>query len=234
VTEEHEVSDLRHSSKIVGKLYPVLLDADGNIIDGQHRLAADSDWPAVRLFHIRSEKERLLARLISNACRRTVSPKEKKEMLGRLGAIYLKEGGKPGKLAYRLAEETGMSYTWVMKYLPDKYKLRPGLGGPSDALNVDKCQVKLDKSQVTQRVTIDLKKLFSVSQEKPVILKGYTNTNFVNLVLETKIYNRFERLAERLGVLPETVINNVILMALEEIEKVAGLPISVSIKKIVP
>lgn len=234
MTEEHEVSDLRHSSKIVGKLYPVLLDADGNIIDGQHRLAADSDWPAVRLFHIRSEKERLLARLISNACRRTVSPKEKKEMLGRLGAIYLKEGGKPGKLAYRLAEETGMSYTWVMKYLPDKYKLRPGLGGPSDALNVDKCQVKLDKSQVTQRVTIDLKKLFSVSQEKPVILKGYTNTNFVNLVLETKIYNRFERLAERLGVLPETVINNVILMALEEIEKVAGLPISVSIKKIVP
>ena len=234
MTEEHEVSDLRHSSKIVGKLYPVLLDADGNIIDGQHRLVADSDWPAVRLFHIRSEKERLLARLISNACRRTVSPKEKKERLGRLGAIYLKEGGKPGKLAYRLAEETGMSYTWVMKYLPDKYKLRPGLGGPSDALNVDKCQVKFDKSQVTQRVTIDLKKLFSVSQEKSVILKGYTNTNFVNLVVETKIYNRFERLAERLGVPLETVINNVILMALEEIEKVAGLPISVSIKKIVP
>ena len=121
-----------------------------------------------------------------------------------------------------------------MKYLPDKYKLRPGLGGPSDALNVDKCQVQLDKSQVTQRVTVGLKKLFSVSQEKPVILKGYTNTNFVNLVLETKIYNRFERLAGRLGVPPETVINNVILMALEEIEKVASLPISVSIKKVVP
>lgn len=67
-----------------------------------------------------------------------------------------------------------------------------------------------------------------------MILKGYTNTNFVNLGLETRIYNRFERLAERLGVPPETVINNVILMALEEIEKVAGLSISVSIKKIVP
>jgi hypothetical protein len=81
---------------------------------------------------------------------------------------------------------------------------------------------------------IDLKKLFSVSQETPVISKGYTNTNFVNLVLETRIYNRFERFAERLGVPPETVINNVILLALEEIEKVASLPISVSIKRIVP
>jgi hypothetical protein len=234
VEDKSDVSDLKRSSQRVGRLYPILLDKNGNVIDGQHRLAADAAWPRLRLDYVCSEKERLLARLVSNVCRRTVSPREKKEMLGRLGAICLEEGGKPGELAYRLAEETGMSYTWVMKYLPDKYKLRHGLGGPSDALNLDKCQVKLDKSQVTQRVTIDLKKLFSVSQEKPVILKGYTNTNFLNLVLETKIYNRFERLAGRLGVPPETVINNVILMALEEIEKVASLPISVSIKKVVP
>ena len=219
-TEEHEVSDLKHSSKIVGKLYPVLLDADGNIIDGQHRLAADSNWPAVRLSRIRSEREHLLARLISNVCRRTVSPKEKKEMLGRLGAIFLKEGGKPGELAYRLAEETGMSYTWVMKYLPDKYKLRPGLGGPSRVWNTDKCQVNLDKGQVTQHVTIDLKKLFLVSEEKPIVVKSYINASFVNLTLEKMIYERYERLARRLGLASEIIISNTMLMTLKEIEKI--------------
>jgi hypothetical protein len=210
---------LKRSSQRVGRLYPILLDKNGNVIDGQHRLAADAAWPKLRLDHVCSEKERLLARLVSNVCRRTVSPKEKKEMLGRLGAIYLKEGGKPGKLAYRLAEETGMSYTWVMKYLPDKYKLRPGLGGPSRVWNVDKCQVNLDKSQVTRRVTVDLKKLFLVSQEKPVILKGYTNTNFVGLILGKRIYKRYEKLAERFDIVTETLINNLLVMALEEFEK---------------
>lgn len=231
MTEEHEVSDLRHSSKIVGKLYPVLLDADGNIIDGQHRLVADSDWPAVRLFHIRSEKERLLARLISNACRRTVSPKEKKEMLGRLGAIYLKEGGKPGKLAYRLAEETGMSYTWVMKYLPDKYKLRSGFRGPSGAWNTDKCQVNLDKSQVTQRVIIEVANLLSTSGRRSVVVKTYTNANFVNLSLEKRAYENLDRLAERLGVTAETIIANAVVLIFKEIDRLVASMNSLAVEK---
>jgi hypothetical protein len=241
VENESDVSDLKRSSQRVGRLYPILLDKNGKVIDGQHRLAADSAWPKIRLDHVCSEKERLLARLVSNVCRRTVSPGEKEEMLERLGAICLEEGVKPGKLAYELTEETGMSYTWVMKYLPDKYKLRPGLGGPSDAwnigkcqVNMDKCQGSIDKCQVTRRVTIELEKLLLVSQEKPVILKSYTNTSFVNLVLEKRIYKRFDRLSERLGVAPEILINNVMLMALEEIEKVASLPIIVSIKKTAP
>jgi len=43
-------------------------------------------------------------------------------MLERLGEIYQKEGVKPGEIAHKIAEETGMSYTWVMKYLPEKFK----------------------------------------------------------------------------------------------------------------
>jgi ParB-like chromosome segregation protein Spo0J len=128
-TEEPAVSDLKHSSERVGRLYPVLLDKQGNIIDGRHRLAADTDWPAIRLDHISSEKERLLARLVSNVYRRTVSASEKRETLERLGRIYIEEGEKQGKLAHRIAEDTGMSYRWVMKYLPEHLKTRPGLGG---------------------------------------------------------------------------------------------------------
>ena len=64
------------------------------MIDGQHRLAADAAWPKVRLDYVCSEKERLLARLVGNVCRRTVPPNEKKEIVARLARICLEEGRK--------------------------------------------------------------------------------------------------------------------------------------------
>jgi len=67
LAKEIGISDLRFSSKKVGKLYPILLDNDGNIIDGKHRLAADENWPKVRLEHIKSEKARLLARALNKS-----------------------------------------------------------------------------------------------------------------------------------------------------------------------
>ena len=133
MTEEDDVSDLRHSSEIIGKLYPILLDADGNIIDGKHRLAADSKWPAVRLFHIRSEKEHLLARLISNSCWRTVSAEEKRGMLERLGKICLAEGERRG----RLARAALISESYVMNDYslrnPEPLPNKPLVGFPGGA-----------------------------------------------------------------------------------------------------
>lgn len=123
------ITGLKALSKRVGRFYPLLLDKHGNIMGGRHRLAADEDWPKMRLEHMGTEEDRLVARLISNVCRRDVSAGEKSGMLGKLGKICLSEGLKLGKIAYKVAEETGMSYWWVMKYLPDKLKERPVLEG---------------------------------------------------------------------------------------------------------
>ena len=136
------ITGLKASSKRVERLYPILLDKHGNIIDRGHRFAAEEDWPKMRLEHVETEEDRLVARLISNVCRRDVSAGEKSGMLGKLGELYLSEGLKPGKIAYKIAEETGMSYPWVMQYLPDKYKERLGLGGSSKALKFDKSNEK--------------------------------------------------------------------------------------------
>jgi len=122
-----ESADLALSCRHVGRLYPVLLDKQGNVIDGQHRLAVDENWPRVRLEHINSKKELLLARLVSNVCRRRVPDGEKIKMLKELGQIHLEEGEAPGKIARLIAEETGMSYRWVMRFLPDSLKERPVL-----------------------------------------------------------------------------------------------------------
>jgi hypothetical protein len=219
-TKEPAISLLRNSSKRIGRLCPVLLDKEGNVIDGQHRLAADADWPKIRLDHIRSEKERLLARLISNVCRRMVSTSEKRETLERLGRIYIEEGERPGKLAYRIAEETGMSYRWVMKYLPERLKERPGLGGPSLRLvEIYKCKEKNHISKVGCCATVDLARLLSKPEKRCVVVKNYTNATFVNLTIEKQLYENFERIADHLGVTAETIISNTLILTLKEIEK---------------
>ena len=227
MAKEVEISDLRLSSKTVGKLYPVLLDRDGNVIDGKHRLVADESWPKIRLEHVGCERERLLARLIGNVVRRTVSSSEKSDTLARLGRIYLEAGERLGKLAYRIAEETGMSYRWVMKYLPDDLKARPGLGGPAllNGQKLYKCKEKNDVCKVARFATIDLEKLVSSPNEKIFLVKTYVNTNFVSFTLEKKIYQDFERVAGDLGSTAETIIGNAMILVLKEIERIS-IPLS--------
>jgi hypothetical protein len=165
----------------------VLLDKHGNVIDGMHRLEADDKWPKMRLENVETEEQSLIARLISNACRRHVPAEEKTEMLGRLGEIYLKEGVEPKRITLEIMEKTGMSYRWVMKYLPDKYKERPGLGGPKDWVNVD-------KHKVTLCVTGILKELLTPPQREGALkIKKYVNVDFVSLMLDKPFYEEFER-----------------------------------------
>jgi ParB-like chromosome segregation protein Spo0J len=218
VSRKDVISGLKASGERVGRLYPILLDKHGNIIDGQHRLAADESWPKLRLEHVETEEGRLLARLISNVCRRQVSAEEKRKVLKKLGEIYLNEGVKPGKIAYKIAEETGMSYRWVMKYLPDKLKERPGLGGPSKALELDKGKEKRQKSKVAHVAIEEYKLLLSDPQERILTLKNYTNTKFVNIVLERPFYTRVEKIAEKLSTTPDTIINNALSLTMKKLE----------------
>jgi hypothetical protein len=127
-------------------------------------------------------------------------------MLSRLGEIYLNEGVKPGEIAHKIVKKTGMSYPWVMKYLPDKYKERPGLGGPKDWGNIDKCKV-------LRRRTEFLNDLLSPPRRKGVLeIKKYANTHFVNVVVEKSFYEEFEKTSSELGVPTETSM----LKALED------------------
>ncbi|MHA1712025.1 MAG: hypothetical protein ACTSUS_08220 [Candidatus Freyarchaeota archaeon] len=88
--QKRVVSDLKVSSERVGRFYPILVDKHGNVIDGMHRLEADESWPKMRLENVETGEQRLLARLISNVCRRHVPAEEKTEILERLGELYPK------------------------------------------------------------------------------------------------------------------------------------------------
>jgi hypothetical protein len=207
MNEEDIVTYLKVSGERAGRLYPVLLDKHGNIIDGMHRLTADNKWPKITVENIETEEQRLIARIISNVCRRHIPTKEKTEMLGRLGEIYLNEGVEPGKIAYKIVEKTGMSYTWVMKYLPEKFK--------------DSTQAERRSGSVTRRVTGEDRARRVISfklQESPqgvVAIKAYGNTNFVNIMLERRFYKRLEETAERLKTTPDKLIYNAICLIIQ-------------------
>lgn len=105
--------DLKKSKEVVGPLLPVLKDENGRIIDGIHRLEADRNWPTqtVPIHGVDSD----IARIVINVQRREVPPKEKTGMLKDLAE---ETGWSPEEIA----EKTGMSVSWVRKYLPSKYK----------------------------------------------------------------------------------------------------------------
>lgn len=87
MSRKHVISDLKASSERVGRLYPILLDKHANIIDGRHRFAVDENWPKIRLKNIETEEQKLVARLVSNVCRRHISAQEKMDMMEKLGNI---------------------------------------------------------------------------------------------------------------------------------------------------
>jgi len=202
------ITYLKASSERTGRLYPVLVDRYGNVIDGLHRLSADEKWPKVTVEGVETEEQRLIARLVSNVCRRNVPAKEKGEMLGRLGEIYIAEGVDPKKIAEMIMKKTGMSYRWVMKYLPEKYKADPDKGKRSKLPN-------LTNVKVARRATSEdlLKELLTPPQRNGVLeIKKYANTHFVNVVVEKSFYEEFEKTSSELGVSAEISI----LKALED------------------
>ncbi|MEM3702828.1 MAG: hypothetical protein QXX79_00175 [Candidatus Bathyarchaeia archaeon] len=213
--DKEVVSGLKSSSKRVGRLYPVLLDKHGNVIDGLHRLASDSSWPKIKLDHIESKEDRLIARLVANVCRRNVSAEEKREMLRELGELYVESGIKPGaKLANKISEKTGMSYRWVMKYLPESLKERPGIGGPTPRFGLAKAR---NDNAVAHRATFQMEFLLFKPTERILTVKKYANVNFVQVMLDKRFYANIERVAEHLGITPEVIINNVLVWAIKKL-----------------
>lgn len=239
MVDKQIVTDLKLSARQFGRLYPVLLDRDGNVLDGNHRLKADPNWPKMKLENVKTEEDRLVVKLISNLCRRNVSAAEKTQIVGALARAYLKQGVKPGQLGLKIAERTGMSYRWAMNYLPDDLKMYPGRGGPSKTSAFTKCKNESNFCKVAAPATL-LSDLCSNSGENIVTVMNYANTRFVNVLLDKKTYSRIERAARNLGIKPESVIGNALLSALrglaaygyaKEYEKSGQILVSASTRK---
>jgi len=106
--------DLSVSSKSLGKLYPILKDKTGNVIDGFHRQNADPEWPCVTVESVDNPVKLELARLASNFCRREIP---ESEMQLRISFLI-----KNGLKVEEIADQTGISKTTIYKYMPKEMK----------------------------------------------------------------------------------------------------------------
>jgi len=109
--------DLRKSVDILPflkKAFPIIKDDKNVRVDGHHRHQIDPKWPSV-IIPFENENQRKIARFVANFCRRNVSDKEKRDFLV---ALTLETGWSSEEMAANLP----MSYSWIMKFLPDEYK----------------------------------------------------------------------------------------------------------------
>lgn len=109
-----EEYDLNKSSKELGKLVPILKDAQGNIIDGFHRIEADPKWKSITVETVDNPVKLELARLAVNFCRRRMSPSELQQRISFLVGA--------GLSAEEIADKTGVGKTTVYKYMPQGFK----------------------------------------------------------------------------------------------------------------
>jgi hypothetical protein len=124
--------DHKKSTKIVGQLYPVLIDKAGNVIDGFHRLDSDSEWRKEKHPEIDSKEKLLIARCVANWHRREVPREEKAEWINGLAEIYQKQGLKVSvrvgsaqarnQIIDKIAEVTGLDETTVRDYISSEFK----------------------------------------------------------------------------------------------------------------
>jgi len=113
---------LAETRRSVNELYPVLLDAHGNLIDGNSRLDAAPGWRTETRENIRTRSQLWLARIVANSCRRVVSREERAEQITELAKSLTEEGVPRTDMVSTVSRLTTFSDRYVRELLPDTYK----------------------------------------------------------------------------------------------------------------
>jgi len=119
MTDRKLISEIRSTSKKIGRVLPVLMNPKGEVIDGYHRLQTSGKWPK-RILRFNALQTRV-ARLVINRTRRTANTRDYQEL-----AQYLQKT-EPGKdryhvrngktIARRITDLTGIPYSTVMDHI---------------------------------------------------------------------------------------------------------------------
>jgi len=127
--ENYDIAETRRS---VDELYPVLLDAHGNLIDGNSRLDAVPGWRTETRENIRTRSQLWLARIVANSCRRVVTREERATQLTELAKCLAEEGVERGDMVSTVAGLTTFSERYVRELLPEEYKREYKAPGKSE------------------------------------------------------------------------------------------------------
>jgi hypothetical protein len=117
--DEEVVQNLKRSRELLGELDEVIVDQNGQPIDGIHRLKAYPGWKT-RTVQV-DRKTAILLRLHRNY-RRTVSKEETKAMLHELALALKNEGVPEEQVANEVVKLSPYSPQYTLSLLPKKFK----------------------------------------------------------------------------------------------------------------
>ena len=115
-----DIEQLRKSVKRFGYFYPIIVNKEGDIIDGLHRKEADSNWPQ-KVVDAPTAFEKVLARLHAHYRRKV--PQEETAKLFLVIAEELEDRGIPqDKICAEMAKLLPYRDRYIRELLPDEYK----------------------------------------------------------------------------------------------------------------
>lgn len=154
--ENDNVLGLIESEKLIGQLYPVLIDEQGNVLDGQHRLKANPNWRKEVVKGIDSERKKAMVRLHANWHRQFA---RKEQILSELATVTDWHETAP------YAAFLGCSIRTIQRYLPQKYKQRQRSA---------KRQVSLSENKELSSYEAELRDKFTKEEDKifPCLVSG--------------------------------------------------------------
>jgi len=120
--KEELLQRIRRLREKVGEIYPVI-ETPEKILDGHHRLEACPDWKLRKLVTPKDPYEEALIWFAAHE-RRTIPKKEVQAKLITMAEHLLKQGVEKGKIAQKIAEDTGYSPNYIASLLPQKYKVK--------------------------------------------------------------------------------------------------------------
>lgn len=89
VPDRNHVTALDRTYELIGPLYPIVVDQDGKMLAGYHRIATGKPWPT-QTREVKSELERSLIRLLSNV-QREPSEEERKYLINKVAEALMLE-----------------------------------------------------------------------------------------------------------------------------------------------
>lgn len=218
--DQNVIKSIKTSSKKFGQLYPILIDSHNQIIDGEHRRVALNNAKTFKLEKIKTKKDRLEARLVANHARKGQHKSTWIPTLSELAKILEREGIE--KIGMHIAEETGLPYRTIMRYLPQEFKDEAQVKRASYPRNT---QTK--NKLVKERLPIDsptkdpeeiLGYKINSNQPKPkIILQRFSNQPWKAVLIPKVFYEKLEKASIKRNLNIEEVITIAFMKLLEDL-----------------
>lgn len=119
-TDAFNSLSLQKSIRKIGQLYPILVDENGEIIDGNHRAEGNPDAEK-KIIKVKNRYEALMVR--GNAhYRRRVPQEETQQLIVEMAKEAEKMGTPRSEIAKQLVEDLPFSERYIVSLLPTEYK----------------------------------------------------------------------------------------------------------------